>query len=361
MLRTPWPATLSRSQPRPTVNPQLRRGGEGLDVRSVEQARVALHLRPVDPEGTLGHGDSNGRSRGYALKQAAGQQQGNEHLRRGLIHSHSVYHVHRLVQKSITLIAAVFLLFAAYTSIRIAYAEFLFRQNTLDSVQQATRLDPADARYFAWLAELLENNGQDPGPALDTAIRLNPLDSRLWIRRALNVEAAGNPAEAERLLLHAASIDRLMEPRWTLMNFYFRRGDAARFWPWAQQTFAISYGDRAPLFDLCWRLKPDPASIARVLPTSYPVEFQFFQFLIEKDRLADAAALAKRILPLADPADTKSYLRCADRLLRSGDAAGAARLWNALCDRRLLPFAAAKLSRTQPSSTRLRGWLSIGG
>jgi hypothetical protein len=246
------------------------------------------------------------------------------------------------VQKSITLIAAVFLLLAAYTSIRISYAEFLFRQNTLESVQRAVELDPSDARYFGWLAALLENNGQNATSALDTAIRLNPLDSRLWIRRALNAESAGNPAEAERILLHAASIDRLMEPRWTLMNFYFRSGDATRFWSWAKAAFVISYGDRTPLFDLCWRLRPDPASIAQVLPSSYPLQFQYFQFLLDKGSLVDAAALAERILPASSPADTSIYTRCADRLLQSGDSARALHLWNVLCDRHLLPFRAGE-------------------
>lgn len=246
------------------------------------------------------------------------------------------------MQKSITLIAAVFLIFATYTSIRISYAEFLFRQNTLDSVQRAVRVDHINARYFAWLAALLENNGQDPTAALESAIRLNPLDSRLWIRRALNAETAGSPAEAEGLLLHAASIDRLMEPRWALMNFYFRTGNPQRFWPWAKQTFAISYGDRTPLFDLCWRVQPDPAFIAQVLPSSYSIEFQFLKFLLDKGSLVEAAALAERIVPSAGAADARTYALCADRLLRSGDSSRAVHLWNLLCDRHLLPFRAGE-------------------
>ena len=29
-------------------------------------------------------------------------------------------------------------------------------------------------------------------------------------------------------------IDKLLEPRWALMNFYFRAGDEANFWRWAK-------------------------------------------------------------------------------------------------------------------------------
>lgn len=245
------------------------------------------------------------------------------------------------MQKSITPIVAAFLLFAVYTSLRISYSDYLFRRNTLDSVERAVHLDPANSRYHAWLAVLLENNGQDPAHNLDTAIRLNPLDSRLWIRRAINAETAGTTAEAEQFLLHAASIDRLMEPRWALMNFYFRTGDVNHFWPWAKQAFAISYGDRTPLFELCWKLSPDAASIVQVLPSSYPIQFQFLQFLLAKGSFVDAGGLAERILPMASAPDAGTYALCTDRLLASGEAVRARRLWNQLCDRRLLPFQAA--------------------
>jgi tetratricopeptide (TPR) repeat protein len=252
------------------------------------------------------------------------------------------------VQKSITLTVAALLIFAVYSTLRISYADFLFHKNTIDSVQRAVQLDPANAHYQAWLAELLENNGQDPTPALDAAARLNPLDSRVWIRRGLNAESAGNAKQAEQLLLHAAAIDRLMEPRWSLMNFYFRNGDTGNFWRWTKATFEISYGDRTPLFELCWRARPDPAFIAQILPSDYAVQFQFLKFLINKDRLPSAAALAERILPQATPPDTAAYTICADRLLQSGDSAGALQLWKALCRRGLLPYSASE-SLTNPA------------
>ena len=111
-----------------------------------------------------------------------------------------------------------------YSSIRLAYADWLFRQNGIESVARASRLDPANGAYQAWLAELLENDGQDAAKELEAAARLSPLSSRVWIRRGLSAESNGDRALAEQLLLRAAEVDRLMEPRWTLMNFYFRAG-----------------------------------------------------------------------------------------------------------------------------------------
>jgi hypothetical protein len=242
--------------------------------------------------------------------------------------------------------AVVLLSFAAYTSVRVSYAEFLFHKNTLAPVQRAIQLDPDNGRYHAWLAELLENEGRDASAALERAARLSPLDSRVWMRRGLAAEANGNRMEAERLLLHAAAIDHLMEPRWTLMNFYFRGREEDPFWRWARETFEISYGDRTPLFDLCWRVREDAAVIeSRALPAKYLILFQFVGFLLAKERLQDAAALAERILPEASATDIDTYLYCVSRLVKSGAPAAAVRLWNAMCDRGLLP-----LRRLNPAS-----------
>ena len=61
------------------------------------------------------------------------------------------------------------------------------------------------------------------------------LDANAWIGMGLEEELSGNFQAAERYLLHAAAISREYVPRWTLANYYFRRENATRFWPWAKQ------------------------------------------------------------------------------------------------------------------------------
>jgi len=255
--------------------------------------------------------------------------------------------------------AALLLAAGMEMSIRLSRADLLFRENTSESVKQAVALAPANGRYQAWLAELLETEGQDSSAALDAAARLNPMDSRVWIRRGLNAELRGDGAGAERLLLHAAEIDRLMEPRWTLMNFYFRAGNEEQFWRWAKRTFEISYGDRTALFDLCWRMREDATVIAaKALPPEYPVLRQFFGFLLDQQQLEQAATIAEGILanhgksatggarggPGADPTwdlpvsgqDTAAFADCVERLISAGHGTRAVRVWNAMCERGLL-------------------------
>ena len=240
------------------------------------------------------------------------------------------------------------LVYGSYVSLRLSYADLLFHKNTTASVQRAAEIEPRNGRYQAWLAELLENDGRDGTRALNEAARLNPLDSRVWIRLGLNAETAGDRGRAERLLLHAASIDRLFEPRWALMNFYFRCGNEEQFWNWARQAFRISYGDRAPMFELCWRMREDAALMeAKALPADGPLLTQFVRFLAEKGRLVEAAALSERLVAQARPEDADAFKNVAERLAEAGDMARAVRLWNALCDRRLLPFAPLDPARGQ--------------
>jgi hypothetical protein len=255
---------------------------------------------------------------------------------------------HRLAPRRITLSAparvalvltpAALLVFGIWTSLRVSYAELLFHRNTRESVEHAARLDPANERYRAWLAELLDNEGQDATAVLDAAARLNPLDSHVWIRRGLNAEMKGDTGGAERLLLHTAEIDRLFEPRWTLMNFYFRQGRADLFWRWAREAFAISYGDRTPLFELCWRVREDAAAIAAVLPASPMVRMQFAGFLVTRGRAGEAATIAEPLITEARREDASSFVAIVDGLLTAGDTGRAVTMWNALCRRGLLSF-----------------------
>ena len=207
------------------------------------------------------------------------------------------------------------LLWLSYTSIRLAYADFLFREKTLPAMTEAVRLDPANAQYHAWLAELQESAGRDPTAELRAATDLNPRDSFAWMRRGLLAESRSDFAEAERCLLEAARVDRQFDPRWTLMNYYFRRGDLPRFWTWTRRSLEMSYGDRSAIFRLGWRVTEDAEEIRRALPPDPEVLAGFARFLLEQDRIESAAALASRA------GDTGLLLSVCEKGLQAGRVA----------------------------------------
>jgi tetratricopeptide (TPR) repeat protein len=158
---------------------------------------------------------------------------------------------------------ALLLVGATADSLRVIWADWLYRRNLLPDLERAVRLDPTNARYRLWLAEHEAYAGRNPRPAIESAARLRPFDSAARIQLGLRSEVEGRLDEAERTLLEAAAMDLLYEPRWTLANFYFRRGQRERFWVWAERALAMSYGDRRPLLDLCWRMSSSAAEFAR--------------------------------------------------------------------------------------------------
>jgi tetratricopeptide (TPR) repeat protein len=231
------------------------------------------------------------------------------------------------------------LVLASYWSIRFAHADLLCRANTLDSVARAAELDPGNARYHSWLAELEEHEGQDPARALLAAAALNPRDSPVWIRLGLRAEIDGDFTRAEKYLLESARVDRLSMPRATLMHYYFRRGDRERFWDWSKQALEMSYGDRTPLFRLCWSASDDAGLIRRrAIPPDRGILLQYLRFLMREGRLDAAQPIAGELAQAAGPKEAEVLLEYCDQAAGQGRVAPALALWNVLCVRKLAPY-----------------------
>jgi len=227
---------------------------------------------------------------------------------------------------------------AACWSLRLAYADHLGRGVTREAVERAVRLAPGDARNHQRLAAL------DAGrkvSALRAALALNPRDSASWIELGLEAERRGELGEAERCLLEAAHVDRTLDPRWSLANYYFRQDDYPRFWHWAAEAAAMMYGDAAPLFRLCWRVTQDPeVMLARGLGDRPELLRQYLYFLLGAASPKSAEPVAQRLLERGDGAAAPVLLAYCDRWLEAGQAEPAARVWNALAARRWIPATA---------------------
>ena len=217
---------------------------------------------------------------------------------------------------------------AAYYSLRIAYAEYLFRSGRPGTIGRAAALAPLRADYQARLNRL------------DRAVKLNPYLSPAWIELGLRAEAAGDAAKAEAALREAARVDRTFEPRWTLANFYFRRGNRDEFWKWIRAAAEMSYGDRSGLFQLCWRATADPQTILdRAIPSDRHLLADYVDYLGRTERYPAAQSAASRWLSVASKEDVPGLLRFCDLLIeKAHDTAGALRIWNALIENEWLPF-----------------------
>ena len=170
---------------------------------------------------------------------------------------------------------------------------------------------------------------------LETAISLDPYNAEADIELSLRLEGAGDYRTAEKLLLDAFTVDRTYLPRWSLANFYLRRDNLPAFWTWARSAAEMPSDNVRPLFELCWRVSPDPNEIERRIVNNNPELIrQYLDFLLAKDQLPAAAEAAHRLSQVGDPmTDDPEMYSVIDQLIAAGEGDAARKIWNALIEK----------------------------
>lgn len=226
---------------------------------------------------------------------------------------------------------------SSYWALRLAWADHLSGGADLAGRERAVRLAPAVAVFTERLADRREELGGDSLPDLRRAAALDPENPERRMRLGVRAELAGDERLAEESLLAAAARSRLYQPKYLLAQYYFRRQDAGRFWPWARAALETAWGDPAPVFELAWRMRPEAAWLsANLVPPHRELVRQYLAYLTGRERWEAAAAEARKILPAAEVADRARLLAYIEARLSRGDVSEATEIWNALCRRRLL-------------------------
>jgi hypothetical protein len=244
-----------------------------------------------------------------------------------------------------------------YWSVRLAWADHLFRLDTEIGVARSVEFAPWNAEYHARLASILQDGGRDRAAVereLGRAVAANPRMAAAWIDLALRAETAGDTTQAESDLVWAAQVNRMYATQWTLANFYFRRNDGDRFWPVARRALRIgdvNAHDPVPLFRLCWKLSRNPATVLeRAIPDVGSVQARYLEFLVHENLAPAAEPVTERVVAFGGERDLGAVLEYCDRLIAAGDAERVIHAWNALCWRTLHsyqplePLTAARLT-----------------
>ncbi len=202
----------------------------------------------------------------------------------------------------------------------------------------AAGLAPGNAAiHLAW-ARQLDLGGADPESELRAAALVDPRLAEPWLRLGLLAESRGDTKSAERFLLHGTAVSRQFLPRSVLTGFYFRQGNSAEFWHWARLSLEMSYGDRAPLFDLCWRMAGDPGEVyEKAVPRTHEVQLAYVEYLVARERFAAALGPAYDLIAAANSDARAVILQICDGLAIHSPAE-ALRLWNQACRVHLLPY-----------------------
>jgi hypothetical protein len=194
------------------------------------------------------------------------------------------------------LILLAVLALGGYWSVRLAWADVLFRRDTERSVREAARVVPFNAEYHERLAAILDGSGEAGSESeLRQAVAASPRLASAWIEVGLRAEYAGDAPAAENFLERAARNDRRYSTLSTLANFYFRHNQTEKFWPVARRALGVgdvAAYDPAPLFRLSWKLSRDPDTILnRAIPDVGAVQARYLEFLV-RENLAPAAEAA---------------------------------------------------------------------
>jgi tetratricopeptide (TPR) repeat protein len=231
-----------------------------------------------------------------------------------------------------------FLISAAliWFSIRIAWADWLSKNRTRASILAALRIFPENSLYYRFWAEI---EPRDAVFALQQASRVNPRNPAIRIELGMAAEKAGNLALAESSLIAAVSLERTFAPRRLLAEFYFRRGDAAKFWLAVRDALNHSFGDTTTLFEDCWALAPDSQVIlSRAVPARPDVLMHFLEFLVARGQLIAAFPVADRVMALNVAESGPVLLHYCDQLIFQNFEDRAVTVWNWLCRKKLTPY-----------------------
>ena len=223
--------------------------------------------------------------------------------------------------------------FGIWNSLELARSDWNFRKDTDQSIRTAIRMVPNGWPYYMRLAQFDRANARE---LLSTSLELNPYDAQANIELALQYEADGNFAQAQRQLLQAYNIDHTYLPRWTLANYFYRRGNMQEFWAWARSAAAMPADDIGALLELCWRAAPDPQVITAAILNEKP-EFlrQYVNFLVAKNQSRAAATISPHLLRAGDvKSDLPVLLSVVNRLVATNEPSESIALWHLLAERR---------------------------
>jgi hypothetical protein len=238
--------------------------------------------------------------------------------------------------RSIPLFLLRYLLIAALIAacgyaVILARAGYLFHEDTAKSVPAAVALVPYNSEYVARLAAW---QPAQRVALLHRAVALDPCDYQSWIQLGLISELQEqNIAQAERDYRKAAQVNHMFLPKWTLMNFYFRRQNQSEFFRWAKETLAITPYSSDPVFAQMWLMTQHAPAIAAAIPDRARILVQYAWFLSNNRQFPAIPPIVNRLVATAGNSDPHAWGRddlvaaIEDRLLASADVNGALQVW----------------------------------
>lgn len=232
--------------------------------------------------------------------------------------------------------------FSVQTSVRRALGAYWVSWASTPALEKAIRVDsenPVALRRSAFLAAQRSGDPADAEPALRQAVALAPLDLTPRLELTATLQASGKDEEAEAALLEAAELDQGYRPRWSLTNYYLRKGETEKFWQSARETLLAYPESAAMVLGLCWRAFGDSTLILdRAVPDEPEVQRRYFEYLLQQERLEALIELWPKLAPALEARDVPMASLFLDRLVLAQEVDAAVDVWNHLCSNEFLDY-----------------------
>ncbi len=230
-------------------------------------------------------------------------------------------------------------------------AKVMAEKPTVNRLEWAIKLDPANARYHISLGRICEYVPETANPhkAMEQfrrAAELSPYDPSVWINLAAASEFRGDVAQAEKYLRRADYLaPHLPDFQWPIGNFYLLHGDNKEAFRHFKVVLAGSQQYNQLIFSIAWKASGNASEILRALiPHNLPVEFDYLSYLLEQHKYADTGSLWQRIINGAGSFPAVWTRRYIDALIAAHEPTEAYQVWTGLLRKGILRYAAPQPS-----------------
>jgi len=228
-------------------------------------------------------------------------------------------------------VATLICVIGMYATLQLSYADYLAHSGSASDLDFAIKLAPLRADYLLRRARL---GGANATADLHRAAELEPGNAAPWIELGLLEESSGNFLSAEKAFLSAQSRDHTYQPRWTLANYFLRRGNMGEFWRWSTSAAQILDGDPSALYRLCLRAANDPGEVSRRVVMKRPETQRRFLEILLADRVLSEVPHATRTLAQHGlPRDRPLLLSAVSAVALDNRVPEAIEVWNHLISR----------------------------
>src|ERR1700680_1066721 len=217
-------------------------------------------------------------------------------------------------------------------SLRIYFASRLAAVPDVPNLQEAIRLEPANAEYRELLGRNLALSAANLDEAIANyraAVHLNPYNARSWLDLAGAYQVAGRTSEQEQSVERAVEADPTTpHVAWEAANFFLIQNDREKALHYFGVVMANDPQSVDAALQVCWRSTGDVNLIVtRVLPPRPELYLSFLQLLVSKQDVAAAENVWSRLIALNQQFSIKQASPYFQLLLDTQEAAAAQLAW----------------------------------